>query len=60
MHDLSDGVTLAQEIVASPVFPETKILAIKHHKLDSIFHHIAFGSQSLLNPTSDQTDSDTN
>jgi hypothetical protein len=51
---------LAQEIVASSVFPVTEILAIEHHKLDSTFLHVAFRSQSLLKPTSDQTISDTN
>jgi hypothetical protein len=51
---------LAQEIVASSVFPVTEILAIEHHKLDSTFLHVAFGLQSLLKPTGDQTGSDTN
>jgi hypothetical protein len=60
MHDLSDGMTLAQEIVANPVFSIIKILAIEHHKLDNTSLHAAFGSQSLLKSTSDQTNSDTN
>jgi hypothetical protein len=60
LDDLSNGVTLAQEIVASSVFTVTEILAIKNHKLDSTFLHVAFRSQSLLNPTGDQTGSDTN
>jgi hypothetical protein len=46
-------VTLAQEIVASSIFPVTEILAIKDHKLDSTFLHVAFRSQSLLKPTGD-------
>jgi hypothetical protein len=53
-------MTLAQEIVASSVFSVIEILAIENDKLDSIFLHIAFGSQSLLKPTSDQTGSDAN
>jgi hypothetical protein len=44
----------------SSVFPVTKILAIENHKLDNIFLHVAFESQSLLKPISDQTGSDTN
>jgi hypothetical protein len=53
-------MTLPQEIVVSSVFPVTKILAIKNDKLYGTFLHVAFGSQSLLNLTSDQTGSDTN
>jgi hypothetical protein len=53
-------LTRSQEIVASLIFPVTKILIVKHHKLDSTFLHVAFGSQSLLESTSDQTGSDTN
>jgi hypothetical protein len=53
-------MTLAQEIVVSSVFPVTKILIIEDHKLNITFLHIAFGSQSLLKSTSDQTGSDTN
>jgi hypothetical protein len=60
LNDLSNGVTLAQEIVASSIFPVTEILAIEDHKLNNTFLHIVFGSQSLLKSTSDQTDSDTN
>jgi hypothetical protein len=60
LDDLRNGVTLAQEIVASLVLPITKILAIEDHKLDSTFLYVVFGSQSLLKPTSDQTGSDTN
>jgi hypothetical protein len=53
-------MTLAQEIVASLVFPETEILTIEDHKLYDTFLHVAFGSQSLLKPTSNKTGSDTN
>jgi hypothetical protein len=60
LHDLPDGTTLAQEIVVSPVFPVTKILAIEHNKLDDTYFHVAFESQSLLKSTSDQTNYDTN
>jgi hypothetical protein len=59
LNDLLNGVTLAQEIVASSVIPITKILTIEDHKLDNNFLHIAFGSQSMLKPTSDQTGFDT-
>jgi hypothetical protein len=51
---------LAQEIVASFIFPVTEILAIKNEKLNSIFLHVVFGSQSLLKSTGDQIGSDTN
>jgi hypothetical protein len=60
LDDLPNGTTLAQKRVASSVFPETEILAIDDHKLDCTFFHVAFGSQSLLKPTSDQIGSDTN
>jgi hypothetical protein len=60
LHDLSNSMTLAQKIVVSSVFPVTEILAIEYHKLHSTFLHVAFGSQSLLKPTSDQTCSDIN
>jgi hypothetical protein len=53
-------MTLAQEIVVSSVFPVTEILAIENDKLYGTFLHVAFGSQSLLKPTSDLTSSDTN
>jgi hypothetical protein len=33
---------------------------MEDHKLYRTFLHVAFGSQSLLKPTSDQTGSDTN
>jgi hypothetical protein len=58
MYDLSNGTTLAQKIVVSSVFLVTEILAIKDHKLNNTFLHIAFRSQSLLKSTSDQTGSD--
>jgi hypothetical protein len=60
LNDLSNGAVLAQEIVTCSVLPITEILAIKNDKLHSTFLHVAFGSQSLLKPTSDQTGSDTN
>jgi hypothetical protein len=60
LHDLSDGTTLTQKIVTSLVFLVTEILAIDDHKLYGTFLHIAFRSQSLLKPTSDQTGSNTN
>jgi hypothetical protein len=60
MYDLPNGATLAQKIVASSVLSITEILAIENDKLNSTFLHVAFGSQSLLKPTGDQTDSDTN
>jgi hypothetical protein len=60
LDDLPNGMTLAQEIVASSVFPVTEILAIENDKLDNTFLHLVFGSQSMLKPTSDQTGSDTN
>jgi hypothetical protein len=60
LDDLPYGAALAQEIVASSVFPVTEILAIEDHKLNSTFLHVAFRSHSLLRPTGDQTGSDTN
>jgi hypothetical protein len=60
LDDLSNGVALAQKIVARLVFPVTEVLAIEDHKLNNTFLHVAFGSQSLLKSTSDQTGSDTN
>jgi hypothetical protein len=48
LDDLSNGTTLAQEIVASSTFPVTKILTIENDKLHNTFLHVAFGSQSLL------------
>jgi hypothetical protein len=60
MNDLPNGVTLTQEIVARSVFPVTEILVIEDYKLNNTFLHVAFGSESLLKPTDDQTGSDTN
>jgi hypothetical protein len=60
LDDLPNGVTLAQKIVASLVLPITEMLAIENDKLNNTFLRVAFGSQSLLKPTGDQTDSDTN
>jgi hypothetical protein len=60
LHDFPNSTTLVQKVVASSVFLVTEILAIEHHKLHSTFLHIAFRSQSLLKPTSDQISSDTN
>jgi hypothetical protein len=60
LYDLSDGTFLTQKIVVSSVLSITKILTNKDQKLDIIFLIVAFGSQSLLDSTSDQTGSDTN
>jgi hypothetical protein len=49
LHDLPNGTTLTQKIVASSIFLVTKILVIEDHKLDSTFLHVVFESQSLLN-----------
>jgi hypothetical protein len=37
-------MTLAQEIVASLVFPITEIIVIEDNELHGTFLHIAFGS----------------
>jgi hypothetical protein len=60
LDDLPNGATLAQEIVAGSVLPITKILTIENDKLHSTFLHVAFGSQSLLKSTGDQTGFDSN
>jgi hypothetical protein len=60
LDDLSNGAILSQEIVASSVFPVTEIIVIEDYKLNNTFLHVAFGSQSLLKPTGDQTGSGTN
>jgi hypothetical protein len=60
LDDLLNGAALAQEIVAGSVLPITEILAIENDKLHSTFLHVAFGSQSLLRPSGDQTGSDIN
>jgi hypothetical protein len=53
-------MTLAQEIVASPVFPITEILTIENNELHNTVLHAAFGSQSLLRTTNDLTGTYTN
>jgi hypothetical protein len=40
LYDLPNSTTLAHKIVASSVFLVTKILVIKHHKLNNTFLHI--------------------
>jgi hypothetical protein len=60
LNDFPNGATLAQEIVVGSVLSITKILIIENDKLHKTFLHVAFGSQNLLKPTSDQTASDTN
>jgi hypothetical protein len=60
LHDLPNSTTLAQKIVVSSFHPITEIIAIENHKLHITFLHVAFGSQSLLKPTSDQIGFDTN
>jgi hypothetical protein len=60
LDDLQNGATLAQKIVVSSIFSVTEIPAIETHKLNNTFLHVAFGSQSLLKPTGDQTGSNTN
>jgi hypothetical protein len=53
LDDLSNGATLAQEIVATSVLPITEIIAIEDHKINNIFLHVAFKSQRLLKPIDD-------
>jgi hypothetical protein len=60
LDDLPNGATLAQKIVVSSVLPITEIFAIENDKLYITFLHVAFESQNLLKPTSDQTGSDIN
>jgi hypothetical protein len=60
LYDLPDSISLTQKIVASSILLITKIPAIEDHKFYDTFLFVAFGSQSLLEPTSDQTSSDTN
>jgi hypothetical protein len=59
LDDLPNDTTLAQKIVTSLILLITKILAIKDHKLNINFFHVAFRSQSLLKSTGDQTGSET-
>jgi hypothetical protein len=60
LDDLPNGAALAEEIVMGSVLPIIKILTIKNDKLYNTFLYVAFGLQSLLKPTSDQTGFDTN
>jgi hypothetical protein len=60
LNDLLNSTILAQEIVESSIFSVTEILTIKDHKLYNTFLHVAFRSQSLLKPTSDEIGSDIN
>jgi hypothetical protein len=60
LDDLPNGVALAQEIVAGLILSIKEILATENDKLHSTFLHVAFGSQSLLKSTGDQTGSDPN
>jgi hypothetical protein len=60
LDDLPNDATLAQEIDVGSVLPITEILAIENDKLHNTFLHVAVRSQSLLEPTSDQTSSETN
>jgi hypothetical protein len=53
LDDLPNGVALTQEIIMGSVLPTTEIIAIENDKLHNTFLHVAFGSQSLLNPTGD-------
>jgi hypothetical protein len=60
MYDLPDGTSLTQKIVASSILPITEVLVIEDNKLHRTFLHVAFRSQNLLEPTSDQAGSNTN
>jgi hypothetical protein len=60
LDDLPNGAVLAQEIVTGSVLLITEILTIENDKLHSTFLHVAFGSQSMLKPTGDQTGFDSN
>jgi hypothetical protein len=60
LYDLLNSTTLIQKIVACSVLPITEIIDIKEHKLSRTFLYATFGSQRLLESTSDQTDSNTN
>jgi hypothetical protein len=59
LNDLPNGAALAQEIAVGSVLI-TKILVIENNKFHITFLHVAFESQSLLKPISDQTSSDIN
>jgi hypothetical protein len=60
LYDLPDSMSPIQKIVVISVLPITEILAIKDHKFYDTFLHVAFGSQSFLEPTIDQSGSNTN
>jgi hypothetical protein len=60
LYDLLNSTSLAQQVVHCSVLSITEIFTIENHKLDDIFLHIAFGSQSRLRINSDLTHSDTN
>jgi hypothetical protein len=60
MYDLPDSTSLTQKIVTSSIFLITKILVIEDNMLHGTFLHVAFGSQSMLETTSDQISPDTN
>jgi hypothetical protein len=60
MYVLLNGMTLAQEIVANPIFLIAEILTIEDNELHDTFLHVAYGSQSWLRIMSDLTRSDTN
>jgi hypothetical protein len=60
LYDLPKGTTLDQEIIVSPIFSITEILAIEDNELHDTFLQVAFGSQSRLRTTSDLTHYDTN
>jgi hypothetical protein len=59
-NNLPNDTALAQEIVAVSVLPISEIIDIEDHKFNNTFLYIAFGSQSLLKSTGEQTGSDTN
>jgi hypothetical protein len=46
LYDLTNGTTLAQEIVVSPIFPIIEIIAIEDNELHVTFLYVTFGSQS--------------
>jgi hypothetical protein len=60
LYDLPNSMTMTQKIVVGSVLPITEIITIEDHKLYNTFLHVAFRSQSLLEPTSDQIGSNTN
>jgi hypothetical protein len=60
LYDLPNDTTLTQKIVVSSDLSIIKIIVIEDRKIYDIFLHVIFGSQSLLEPTTDQTGSDTN